>query len=484
MRFDALRITILMLTWSTCVEPTFGQWFNDFKNLTQINAKLDEWSTARPDLITPITIGNSIEGRPIRGLRIAGTGGTSPSRPAVLLNGVQHAREWIAAMTPMYLADQLISRYDTDATVRGLLDEVEVIVLPVVNPDGYAYTWASPANRFWRKNRRVNSNGTIGVDLNRNWSVGWGLNSGSSGNPSSEIYRGPSPFSEPETRALRDFYVANQNIISNIDFHSYSQLILSPWGYTDTQVTPDAALFDLIADRMAASILSVHGEVYDTGPAGSTLYLASGVVIDWVYGDQGAYSYTVELRPQSFDPGFDLPPSEIVPTGEENFPALLDLLRASAQLADGDFNLDDNYNCNDVNALARAILHGSNKAEFDLNGDASLTRADVSQWLVNAGRATLPGAAAYLPGDANLDGRVDGADFAVVYSGLFTQNESWCSGDFNTDGRIDGQDVGIWNEYKFLSAAVPEPAAIGWLGLCAAVLGRRRTAHGVLTAGG
>ena len=134
-------------------------------------------------------------------------------------------------MTGMFLADRLVESADTDPRVHALLSRAEIFVIPVVNPDGYFFTWSDSANRLWRKNRRNNGDGTFGVDNNRNWGYEWG-GAGASTQTSSETYRGTGPFSEPETAAMRDFFNARPNIVSNIDFHSYSQLVLSPWAYT------------------------------------------------------------------------------------------------------------------------------------------------------------------------------------------------------------------------------------------------------------
>ncbi len=299
-----------------------GAWFNDYKTYAQVGTRLTELAALRPAIATTFTAGFSLEGRLIRGIRISGA---APGAPAVLLNGCQHAREWIAVMVPMYVADRLISDYDTDPVVQGLVDSLEFLIIPIVNPDGYEWTWGP--DRLWRKNRRNNGNGTFGVDPNRNWDYQWG-GGGSSGNPGDETYRGPFPFSEPETQVMRDLYVAHPQVISNIDFHSYSQLVLSPWGWTPS-FPPDIDLFNSVGDQMAGAILSTHGETYIVGPANTTLYLADGVSVDWAYGARDVYSWTIELRPDTGNPGFILPPGEIVPTGEEAFAAVLELSQFS-----------------------------------------------------------------------------------------------------------------------------------------------------------
>ncbi len=300
-----------------------GGWFNDFKDYDAVNAKLAELAALRPDLASTFVVGNSLQGRPINGIRITGPGA---DKPAVLLNGCQHAREWIAVMVPMYIADRLLSEYDVDPVVQDLVDAVEFLIIPIVNPDGYVYSWGP--DRLWRKNRRDNGNGTIGVDLNRNWDYGWGLNSGSSPFGGDETYRGPFAFSEPETQAMRDFYLANPQLVTNIDFHSHGQLILYPWGYTG-DLAPDVVLLDALGDDMASSILAVHGRTY-TNQQGIDLYPASGISIDWTYGDQAVFSYTFELR-SGGGSGFELPPGEIIPNCEEIFPAVLDLAEFTTQ---------------------------------------------------------------------------------------------------------------------------------------------------------
>jgi murein tripeptide amidase MpaA len=338
------------LTWCTVIEdvgalvraeaarlaapPTQGgvadeSWFADFKSLDAINARLDALASLRPDIASVITIGQSLEGRPIRGLRISSLA-SGTLAPAIVFDGTQHAREWGATMTTMYVADRLVETASTDPQVASLLGRAEFFVIPVVNVDGYFFTWANSANRLWRKNRRDNGNGTFGVDTNRNWGYQWG-GAGASTDPGSDTYRGPSPFSEPETIAMRNFFVAHPTIVATIDFHAYSQLVLSPWAYT-VAPTNDNALYAAIGQSMAASIASTSGLQYTVGPVGSTLYLASGGSVDWTYGDRGALSWTIEVRDTGAY-GFIMPPAEILPCARECFAAAMAMAEATAQSA-------------------------------------------------------------------------------------------------------------------------------------------------------
>lgn len=292
--------------------------FDNYLNLSEVNNYLDELANANPQIARVITVGTSLQGRPIRGLALKG-GAQIGRTPAVLFEGCQHAREWISVMVPLYIATQLIRDYGVDPTVTRLLNRIEIYIVPVVNPDGYEYTRTN--NRLWRKNRR----GNYGVDLNRNWDVRWG-GPGSSGNQSSDIYRGAAPFSEPESQAIRDFALARPNLVGFIDFHSYSQLVLWPWGYT-TAPTPDAALFQSLGTSMRDAIRGVNGLNYNGGPINTTLYAVSGDAVDWMYDRRGVLSFTIELRDTGAT-GFLLPPSQIRPTCTENYAAALALANA------------------------------------------------------------------------------------------------------------------------------------------------------------
>jgi murein tripeptide amidase MpaA len=294
-----------------------GAWFDDFKTYDQVNAYLDTLVALRPDIASVFTVGSSLQGRAIRGIRISGPGA---GKPGIIFDGTQHAREWVAVMVPMYIADTLVRSYGTDAEITALVDGIEYFIIPIVNPDGYVYTWST--NRLWRKNRRDNGDGTFGVDNNRNWATGFG-GGGSSGVTNDETYRGTGPFSEPENQVMRDFFIAHPNVAATIDFHSYSQLVLYPWGYT-FDPPPEPAIYQPLGESMANAIFGVHGETYVEGPAAPTLYQASGVSFDWTYADQGIYSFTIELRPTG-SPGFELPAVEIIPTAEENMAAVITL---------------------------------------------------------------------------------------------------------------------------------------------------------------
>lgn len=218
----------------------------------------------------------------------------------------------------MYIVEQLLTRYGSDKEVTSMLDKLGFLIVPIVNPDGYDYSWTN--NRLWRKNRRRNSDGTHGVDLNRNWNARWG-GEGSSRVPSSDTYCGTAPFSEPETKAMSELISTyKDSIVAALDIHSYSQLILRPYGWTKT-APPNDALLNSLGNDMRTIIKSVHGKSYTNEPSWQ-LYFTTGSAQDWFYEQADIpVSYTFELR-DTGTYGFLLPPNQIIATGQEIFPAV------------------------------------------------------------------------------------------------------------------------------------------------------------------
>lgn len=289
-----------------------------YHSAASLEEEMRQLAEARPDIAELREIGRSVEGRPILALRL---GDRRRGVPKLLLMGCHHAREWIAVEVPFLLAKELVEGAD-QAPVSGWLSSGEIWIAPMVNPDGHEHS--RTRQRLWRKNRRRNRDGSVGVDPNRNYGYMWGtLNVPTSSHvPSDETYVGPRAFSEPETQAIRDL-VACERFVGVITYHSYSQLILYPWGYTERPVPDDAdrELMIGMAEEMQGLIQGVHGVVY-TPQQSAELYPTAGDTTDWTYGTYGIPSFTIELRPRtSAEGGFILPGSQIQPTWEENRPA-------------------------------------------------------------------------------------------------------------------------------------------------------------------
>ncbi|MBC8522717.1 hypothetical protein H8D29_02205 [PVC group bacterium] len=299
-----------------------GGWYSDFKTWPEVNTHIQQLASIAPEVASIFEVGTSHEGRTIWGIKITAPG-NSANRKRILFNGCQHAREWVAVMVPVYVAEHLVNGWFNDPEIQSFLEVVEVVIVPIVNPDGYEYTYAVGGDRFWRKNRRNNSGSCEGVDLNRNWDIDWNGGDSTSTSTCSDVFVGPSAFSEPETQAMRSLINSLPNFVTHIDFHSYSQLVLKAWGYTSTP-HPQDELIQSLGVSMSDAIQSVHGEQYIVGTPGEVLYFADGTFQDWST-SVGALGYTVELRPTG-SPGFDLPPSEILPTCEENFSAIVAML--------------------------------------------------------------------------------------------------------------------------------------------------------------
>ena len=294
-----------------------ADWFAEYRDYDAITAHLRELTELAPGRVSLQAIGGSLEGRPLWALRI---GGGAPDAIPMMINGTQHAREWIATMVTTCVADRLIRGYDSDPAIRAFVDHTRLWVVPVVNPDGYQYSWGT--NRYWRKNRRDGH----GVDLNRNFSVAFG-GTGSSRNKRADDYHGAYAFSEPESAALRDF-ARREAPVLHVDFHAYGQLVLYPWSYTGTPAK-DRSLFAALGDRMASAMFAAHETRYRL-MSSIDLYPAAGTMSDWMYGELGALSYTIELRPKwpGGAHGFVLPPEQIRPTCDEGLAAVLALRAA------------------------------------------------------------------------------------------------------------------------------------------------------------
>jgi len=300
------------------INETAADWFASYHTFAEFGTYFTNLTTTFPTLMKKSTIGQSIQGNNIDAYVITGT--STATKKKIIFTGMQHAREWISPHTVAYVMTQLVTLYKTDTVVQRMMDSIAFYIVPIVNPDGYLYTWTGSSARLWRKNRRLNSGSTYGVDLNRNWNDHWG-GEGSSGTPSSDTYRGTAAFSEPETQAVSKYILSVIPASGYIDFHSYSQIVMRPYGWTKS-LPPDSAVQKLVGDNMSAEIKKVHGKTYTSEPA-NQLYITSGTADDWGYTQAGIkYTYTIELR-DTGTYGFQLPANQIIPTGQEIWAAMI-----------------------------------------------------------------------------------------------------------------------------------------------------------------
>lgn len=282
--------------------------WTDYHPIEDIHSYLDYLETTF-DFVTTESIGQSHDGSEMRIAKVC-KGGCG-NKPAMWIDGGIHAREWISPASVTYILMELV---ENDADHSDVTENLDWYILPVVNPDGYLYTQTD--DRLWRKTRTPNGGGCFGTDANRNWGFHWGTG-GSSNNPCSDTYMGPEAFSEVENRNVRDFLTANKdNIKFYNNVHSYSQLILLPWGWGYDQPENYDDLYNM-AMLGNDALYDVHGKIFEVGCIPCMLYVASGGSLDWTLGELGIpYSYGMELR-DTGNYGFILPPDQIIPSGEE-----------------------------------------------------------------------------------------------------------------------------------------------------------------------
>jgi carboxypeptidase T len=280
---------------------------SNYHNYAEMVADVQAVAAAHPTTAHIFTIGNSYEGRNLIGIRISDDANDNMSEPGVLFVGQHHAREHLTVEVVLSLV-HLFAESD-EARIKKLVRNRQIYIIPSLNPDGSEYDIATGSYRFWRKNRQPTPQpGVFGTDQNRNYSYKWGCCGGSSGDPSSDVYRGPSPFSTPEDARLRDFVVAHKNILAAISYHSNARLVLYPYGYTYDDIPPDMKRVDHRA------FVAIAAEMQRTtgyhAQQSSDLYITDGDFNDWMYGDQHRYPITIEIGGGSFYPGDEIIPIE------------------------------------------------------------------------------------------------------------------------------------------------------------------------------
>jgi carboxypeptidase T len=301
-------------------------------------AEFTALAQASPHLARVVNLGPTYENRQVFALKISKDVGVSdPSKPDVLITGCHHAREWISVEPPIYFANRLIKDYGVDDSVTYLVDSLEIWIVPIVNPDGLTYSQESAnekedAVRLWRKNRRPISDGdcgsSTGADLNRNYDFQWRLpgdepcpkytdDQGGSDEPLSELYRGPSPASELEVKAIKALLDdPNHNFRAQLDYHNFSQLILYPWGH-QIHSAPDTKTFAAVSQRMSDEIFRIDRKTYRPEQA-VALYSTTGTATDYSYGVHGVpMPLVIESRPDCC--GFTVSEDRIDMVNAENW---------------------------------------------------------------------------------------------------------------------------------------------------------------------
>jgi carboxypeptidase T len=271
---------------------------------------LDTMSARYPNLISPIQeiAGfTTYQGNTIKYLKLSDNPNAEENEPKVLYTALHHAREPNSLSQMIFYLWYLLENYETDATVKRIVDETQMYFVPCLNPDGYLLNeQTNPGGGgLWRKNAWKDTLGDLkGVDLNRNYGFFWGFdNFGSSNNPNSQTYRGTAGFSEPETQAIRQLCLDNEFKIAQ-NYHSFGNYLIHPWGYNDS-ITAEDKLFKTIGRVMNRENKFLMGTGTET-----VGYVVNGDSDDWMYGEVGEkakiYSYTPEVGPSFWPPKVDI----------------------------------------------------------------------------------------------------------------------------------------------------------------------------------
>ena len=319
--------------------PAKDSRYHSYDEMVQV---LQDAETAYPDIVDVFSIGQSYQGRELWAVKISDNVGTDEAEPEVLFDSLHHAREHLTLEQTLAILRWLTEGYGTDERITDIVDGRELWIVPSVNPDGAEWDLTGDPYREWRKNRQHNAGSTHrGTDLNRNYDYKWGCCGGSSGFTGSSTYRGPAPFSAPETRAMRDFMLSrrvggHQQIQVAISFHTAGEEILWPYGYTKTDIPRDMTVDDHAALKTLGKRMAARNGY--TPKQSSSLYITDGDEIDWAYGRQRIWMYTFELYPnyaKDHSPGRHYPRDELIEREtERNKDAILYLIeRAGCRYA-------------------------------------------------------------------------------------------------------------------------------------------------------
>ena len=272
---------------------------------------------AYPTLFSVFSLGKSLQGRDIWAGRISANVSVDSGKPEVLFDALHHSDERLAIEQALYLLRILTDEYHTDAQIHRLLDTRTIWIVFALNPDGWFQDVSGGVYQYWRKNRQL-IGGYYGTDLNRNYPYKWGCCGGSSSDPWSWKYRGPAPWSAPETSRLRDFVASRvidggQRIRTHVTLHTNGELILYPMGYTQSSTSSDMNPDDhAVFVAMAGAMAKMNGYV---AKQSSHLYVTDGDEIDWLYAQYRIFSFTIELYPveQISSRANYYPPYSVVP---------------------------------------------------------------------------------------------------------------------------------------------------------------------------
>uniref|UniRef100_UPI00398EEE1D carboxypeptidase O n=1 Tax=Pristiophorus japonicus TaxID=55135 RepID=UPI00398EEE1D len=295
--------------------------YTKYHPMEEIYYWMEQMKESYKELVTQHLLGITYQKRPMYYLKISRK--SDKPKKIIWMDCGIHAREWIAPAFCQWFVKEVLASYTADPKTDRFLQNIDFYILPVLNIDGYIYSWST--DRLWRKSMSPCKNTTcFGTDLNRNFDAKW-CSVGASRNCCSITYCGSAPESEPEAKAVAGFLRSHlPDILCYLTIHSYGQLILTPYGYTNATVGNHEEMMR-VGEKAANALEQKHGTKYKVGPSSWILYYSSGSSRDWA-GDLGIdFSYTFELR----DNGtyqFILPEDQIQTTCEETMAAVTTII--------------------------------------------------------------------------------------------------------------------------------------------------------------
>ncbi|TMS11876.1 carboxypeptidase O isoform X1 [Larimichthys crocea] len=321
LNFVGLSLVVLSAIEAAAVERVEYDYYK-YHSMPEISKWMSQMQTDYPDLVHIVDYGKTYEKRTISLLKIGQN--TGAKKKAIWMDCGIHAREWIAPAFCQYFVREILKAYKTDPKIQDMMKNMDFYVTPVLNMDGYIYSWST--DRLWRKNRSPGpaSCNCSGTDLNRNFDANWGT-IGVSDDCCSNIYCGTGPVSEPEAQAVTYFVGSRkEDFLCFLTIHSYGQLLLVPYGHPNYTAPNYQELMD-VGLAAADAIKKVHGKDYTVGASPDVLYPNSGSSRDWARMSGIPLAYTFELRDNGTF-GFKLPEDQIQPTCEEAYSGALHII--------------------------------------------------------------------------------------------------------------------------------------------------------------
>ena len=281
----------------------------EYFDYDEVTATLASYETTYPSIMTRMDLGTTFEGRHIWGVKISDNPGTEEDEPCILVIGLHRAREIMSTEISMDMINYLLTNYGSDPDVTNWVSSWQIYIIPMLNPDGSAYCWSE--DQYWIKNRRDFGNEVYGVDLSHNYPIDWNSCFGSSSDPNSNSYHGPTALSEPETSAVAGLAAAHR-FVAVLSYRSFDEYLLTPYG-CQGKFMPDRNLYNQFYSSVASEIRREDGGYgYTFGPWWQLLYGSDGTETDYFYSLFGSASMAIEVNTSTYYPTITLRNTTIV----------------------------------------------------------------------------------------------------------------------------------------------------------------------------